>query len=429
MLWCWTAAFAASLPDLDEPLRTGASAPEDSAVVVGLGDYVFLPDVPYADRDATLVRDFLLSTRGVPRERVTVLSSGSREQIEAAVAGAGERTGAKGTVWLYFAGHGVASPRTGHRLLLGDDTRQAPEAFDARGVELDALVASAGSHGARVVTWVDACFNGTGRDGAPVVSGTRFAVPVWVGDAEAGRLSWAAAGPDQFARPLDVVQHGAFTWLAIGALRGWADGELDGARDGVVTAAEASTYVERALERLGLTDQDPVLVGAADWRLSERAPESPPELRPERFVGAPGGPVGPAPAPGRPGSINADLAGDWDPALVAKADAMGVHLPLRKTLIGYKDLDGDRLNRSDFERLAKATRRGRAGTTMRSFALPSTVVGFGLGFGGMTWALMNDTARDGGPIALGVGGGTLLVGGIGLLLGGQAMIEGAVQPR
>ena len=28
-----------------------------------------------------------------------------------------------GVVWVYFAGHGAASPETGERLLLGDDIR------------------------------------------------------------------------------------------------------------------------------------------------------------------------------------------------------------------------------------------------------------------------------------------------------------------
>lgn len=425
-------ASAGGPPDLDDPLRTGARAPADSAVVVGIADYVFLPDVSWADRDATLVRDFLVSTRGLSPDRVTVLEGGSREQILAAVEAAGRDTGGDGVVWVYFAGHGVASPQTGHRLLLGDDTRQAPEAFDARGVELDALVDLAGAGGAQVVTWIDACFSGTGRDGAPMVSGTRFAVPVWATEAAPSTLGWAAAGPDQFARPLDRVRHGAFTWLSVGALRGWADGELDGVRDGAVSAAEASTFVERALERVGLRDQDPVLVGdSARWVLSPTAPERAPALDEGWSAPGVGGglpPMGPAPRPvGIPLTLNADLAGSWDPALVAKADALQIHLPLRHGLLGYKDTDGERVPRHDFEKLARATRRGKTGNTLRTLGIPTMVAGMGVGMTSLALTFVNDDSDD--FVVPGVLGGVGLVGGMVMTVAGQGLITGAVQPR
>lgn len=419
-------ASASELPDLDEPLRTGASAPTDAAVVVGIADYLFLPDVPFADRDAALVRDWLVSTRGVPPDRVRVLTGGAREQIVAAVEAAGRDTGPDGTVWLYFAGHGVASPDTGRRLLLGDDTRQAPEAFDARGVELDALADLAAAGGGKVVTWVDACFNGTGRDGAAMVTGTRFAVPDWVSAARDGRLGWAAAGPDQFARPLEPARHGAFTFLSVGALRGWADGEVDGARDGVVTAAEATLYVDRALERLGLGDQDPVLVGdGSAWRLAERVGEAPPRLSASWTAPAalPAPPPLPAPAVA---SLNADLRGRWDPDLVAKADALEVHLPLDKGLLGYRDADGDRVRRGEYAQLVKATRRGRTGTTLQGVGLGTTMVGWIGVFALGTYGLAAQQPAVIGPTA--ASGGVALTG-LALLGIGQGKIESSVQPR
>ena len=53
-----------------EPLR----APDDAAVVIGIEDYAFLPDVPFAERDAQAVSDLLVYTIGVPADRVRVLS-------------------------------------------------------------------------------------------------------------------------------------------------------------------------------------------------------------------------------------------------------------------------------------------------------------------------------------------------------------------
>ena len=47
------------------------------------------------------------------------------------------------------------------------------------------------------------------------------------------------------AGSLESLEHGFFTWLVVGALRGWADGEVDGRRDGAVNAVEAGLFVER----------------------------------------------------------------------------------------------------------------------------------------------------------------------------------------
>jgi hypothetical protein len=203
-------------------------------------------------------------------------------------------------------------------------------------------------------------------------------------------------------------------------------------RDGAVSAAEASLFVERALERVGLRDQDPVLVGdSARWVLSPKAPERAPVL--EEGWSAPGvggglPPMGPAPRPvGIPLTLNADLAGSWDPALVAKADALQIHLPLRHGLLGYKDTDGERVPRHDFERLARSTRRGKTGHTLRTLGIPTMVAGMGIGMTSLALTIVNDDADD--FIVPGVLGGVGLVGGMVMTVGGQGMVTGAVQPR
>lgn len=75
-----------------------------------------------------------------------------------------------------------------------------------------------------------------------------------------------------------MTRHGAFTFFAVGAMRGWADGELDGRRDGVVAGEEARMYVQRALRGIGQNGQNPVWVGDADLLLSFGATEQGPPL-------------------------------------------------------------------------------------------------------------------------------------------------------
>ncbi|MBN2799133.1 MAG: caspase family protein [Deltaproteobacteria bacterium] len=274
------ALSAPTLPSIDQGLRSGATAPADAAVVIGLEDYAFVADVPFAHRDAQAFYEYLIYTRGVPSDHVRLLLSGGREQLLAALEQAAAEVGAGGTLWVYFAGHGAAATASGERILLGDDVRQDPTAFESRALSLSEIRGRAA--GRRLALFTDACYSGLGRSGEELVSGKRFAVPVRATTPQAETLEWTAAAGDQLSGPLDPAQHGAFTYFMIGALRGWADGQLSGAPDGVVTAEEADLYVRSALKTVQIADQTPELSvsGASSWVLSEGRLEAAPSLSP-----------------------------------------------------------------------------------------------------------------------------------------------------
>ncbi len=255
-----TGIASAGFPAHDAPFKSGHRAPADAAVIIGIEDYFALPDVPHATRDAQAVEDLLIYTLGVPTSQVIrVDAPASRERIEKALDQAADLVGTQGTLWVYFAGHGAASPSTGERLLLGVDTLPDADSFEARAVPIDAVRERVKGHGARTVLMVDACYSGASRAGADLLPGTRFAVPSYARPAESTWIEWHAAKPDQLSGPLDVARHGAFTWAMVGALRGWADGQLDDQPDGKVTVEEAQLYVEAALRTVGVTEQQPVL--------------------------------------------------------------------------------------------------------------------------------------------------------------------------
>ena len=273
-------ALAAELPSIDTPLRTGLSAKGDAAVVIGVEDYVYLPDATYASQDAQAMYDFLVYTRGVPSSRVALLQGGtSRRKIIEAVTTAGKQVGAGGTVWVYFAGHGSASPSTRERLILPENTLADAEDFDEQGVRLAELQRLAGSGGGEVLLITDACFTGAGRAGGTLLSGGRAWVPPQA-TAVGRSVQWDAAQANQVAGPLAAARHGAFTYFAIGAMRGWADGQVTGERDGVVTSEEAQLYVQEALRAVGIREQAPSLVGegAATRTLASGARERAPSL-------------------------------------------------------------------------------------------------------------------------------------------------------
>ena len=260
-------------PSIEAPLVTEVRNDTDAAVVIGLEDYAFLPDVPYAHRDADAVRDLLVSTQGIPPERVTLLQSGGIDQIRPALKAAGEAVGPEGRVWVYYAGHGAAHPETHKQALLGDDTRADPASFQSRGLPVEEVLELAGAGGGQPVVILDACFTGVGRGGDDLTGGQRFAIPSYALPETHDAILWSATGPGENSGPIDDVEHGAFTYFVVGALRGWADANGDGAVDG----SEAQDYVRRALRARQLRNQTPTWTGETDVVLIQ-ANEGGPEL-------------------------------------------------------------------------------------------------------------------------------------------------------
>ncbi len=282
--------LAAELPDIDAPLRTGASASNDAAVVIGNEDYIDVADVPYAAADADAFRNFLIYTRGVPQSQVQTLNDASPAEMQRAVERAAQEVGPGGVLWVYYAGHGAAHPTTRERVLLGRYAKLSPDPviFGEGVIRVQDLKAAASVGTGEAVFIVDACYSGTGRSGEALGDG-RFAVPTSYAAAPSAS-EWTATQPDQVASPLHAAGHGAFTYFAVGALRGWADGELDGRRDGEVSLKEAQAYVARVLREVGLRNQSPAVVGGDALALIYSGGlEAAPDLR--DFTSASSGPV------------------------------------------------------------------------------------------------------------------------------------------
>ena len=254
-----------TLPDLQEPAPTGQRSPQDFAVVIGVEDYSDVPDVPFAKRDALAFETWAMSTRGIPEARVRRLLDARAYEIESALDEAGKSVGKGGRVWVYFAGHGAMDPGGTRRLLLGRDAATDPGAFARFAVSVDDVQRRAGAGGGEVLMVLDACYNGGGRAGeGSLTAGKRLAVPTSLLTPTAGSVEWAATGPQEMSGPLPAAQQGLFTYFAVGALRGWADGEVDGTRDGMVTGEEAQRYVRRVLGTVQGGNQTPQLLAAQD---------------------------------------------------------------------------------------------------------------------------------------------------------------------
>ena len=239
-------------PDVDSAVRTGERATRDVAVIIGNEAYSELPQAAFASFDAHAFRDWIAYSRGVSRSRTVFLDNVDRDEMLKQVKRAGKRAPAHGTVWIYFSGHGTIADDGQSRVLLGVDATASDLA--SRGVslqEVSSTILRRRGGPDRVLFVLDAGFGNVGRDGLELVPGHEVTVPAGFPGLDERVVVWAAARDAQPAQPYALARHGLFTWTVLGALRGWADGELGDDPDGYVTLGEAMAFADRAARHLG----------------------------------------------------------------------------------------------------------------------------------------------------------------------------------
>ena len=323
---------AASWPELTSPAPTQGGGERDAALIVGIEDYAFVPDVPGARQNVSDWALHLTRTRQIPAERVLVLRDleATREAILDAAHKAAQMVSEGGVLWFVYVGHGAPGDQ-GQALLVGSDAQGTASSLKARGVshsDLARILRSGPAH--RAVALLDACFSGQTPSGTPLVEGLQPLVPVK--DAVDGVTLLSAGASDQFAGPLPGTARPAFSYLALGALRGWGDTD----RDGVVTPREVIRYTRDALRVLNpARAQTPQLEGPhQDAPLATRAGEAPPDLM--DIV------LGDSRPDERPPSAEASPPRDWH-----KPKALGRGLV--KLGLGVTRLDPGALNLTTFD--------------------------------------------------------------------------------
>ena len=251
-------AYGQPWPPLDEPADVESTGAADVAVIVAVEDYVFMPDVPGARTNARDWESFLREGLGVSTVLTLVNEQGVREEMLEAAARAVGQAQEGSTLWFVFIGHGAPAADGSDGYLVGADSQQNPRSIESRGVLRRELLATleAGPQ-KRTVVLFDACFSGQTASGQPLAEGIQPAVPVTaVATASIGTVVLAAAQSDEHAGSLPGVNRPAFSYLTLGALRGWAD---DG--DGNVTAAEAVEFARRELLAVPGRRQTPQVFG------------------------------------------------------------------------------------------------------------------------------------------------------------------------
>jgi hypothetical protein len=274
-----TMLFAAEpvWPDLAvQPAKMPVDLGRDVALVLAVEDYGHpaLPDVAGAEANARAWRDYL-KARGARTVKLMVNSDVTREKVLGTemVTGAASQLRALaapgGRVWVVFVGHGA--PGEGGGALVGWDATRDATGVRTRSIGQEALLDALGANdGVPVIAIFDACFSGRTAVGelAPGVQ------PVRAVEVRTARTSTilVAAKSNEYAGDLSGLNRPAFSWLVLGALRGWGDAN----RDGRVTASEAVDWAgAQMVELVNNRSQTPELFGEAGVALATGTESAP----------------------------------------------------------------------------------------------------------------------------------------------------------
>ena len=265
-------------PDIAAAAAGDKVGAEDVAVVVAIEDYLLVSDIEGATDNGKAWFEWLTRARGIPYDRITLLTDQKATDVEirAAVAAAAKQAGPSSTVWFVFIGHGAPAKDQKDGILVGVDAQQTVNGLYGRSVPQRELLDLLGKgKQANTVVVLDACFSGKATNGAPLVAGLQPLLPVKSAP-KSDAIVMTAGGSDEFAGPLPGGARPAFSYLVLGALRGWGDANGDGA----VTADEAITYARDTLRAtLSGRQQTPEKRGGkGEAVLSSGAAEAGPDL-------------------------------------------------------------------------------------------------------------------------------------------------------
>ncbi len=267
---------ATEYPPVGARLDGLGARPDDVAVVVGIEKYAFLPNVAGARESAYDWEDFFRDTLQMERVYTLIDEDADNVELEAHLERARSEVSANGRLWFVFVGHGAPGSDADDGLLVGMDARQSLASLESRSLRRSEVINELSRAPTDdVVVVLDTCFSGQTPDGDQLIEGAQPVMPSSTPrEAPSSALILSAARGDQLAGPLPGAERPSYSYLLLGALRGWA---VDGQGD--VSAGEAHRYVERQLRNVSSRRQSPQLQGPADRVLVRNTVEPAPEIR------------------------------------------------------------------------------------------------------------------------------------------------------
>ena len=256
--------------------KTAMSRPNAIAVVIGNRNYQHkdIPCVEYANRDAIIMREYLVQSLGFKPGNIIYKTDISKAGFEAIFGNFRNYKGRLNNyvkpgiseVFIFYSGHGAPDPNTQKGYFLPVDCE--PDAITLNGYPLDIFYSNLSKIRAKqIVVVLDACFSGGSSPGemivgsaSPALIKVRSSLP-----ASSNMTVIASSKADQISSWYNEKQHGLFTYFFLKGLSGNADKN----NDKTITLKEIYDYVSDQTDGVpywarrlhGGRIQEPVLIG------------------------------------------------------------------------------------------------------------------------------------------------------------------------
>lgn len=220
--------------DVDTPPLTGVSNPDAVAVVIGISKYKNkeIPGVDYAQRDAAVMKEYMVKTLGYKKENIMELydSDATLPDVRTNLISKLKRKGKEKDIFVFFSGHGTHDPDSKEAYLIPYDFD--PEDTENRGFPVKELYKALEEiKDAKSITVVlDACFSGFSGDGKALIKGVSaitFEVTNPLLRLKNARV-FTSSQKKEYSNWYPEKRHGLFTYYFLQGLRGKADRNNDG---------------------------------------------------------------------------------------------------------------------------------------------------------------------------------------------------------
>ena len=258
--------------DVDLNIPLGQKAGKfDVAVIIGNRNYAASgsPNVEFANRDAQVMREYLIRTMGYDPENILYAEDATLSKFNEFFGGERDHRGKlfrfvkekTSSVFVYYVGHGAPDLETSEAYFVPVDAN--PRDLKSNGYRLQTFYDNLAKIPAKKMTVVlDACFSGNSEKGLLFKDISPALVKVkkeFQGPANAVLITSAAV--DQVSTWYREKRHSLFTYYFLKGLQG----EADINKDLKITVGEMDNYLKEQVpymaRRLTGTEQQPVVTG------------------------------------------------------------------------------------------------------------------------------------------------------------------------
>ena len=277
LLLCFAPAGAdaqhVAWPSLETTPQLQQGQANDVALIIAIERYDHLPDIGGVLQNARDWEIFFRRGLGMRQVYTLINHEATREEMERLAKVAAEAAAEDSRLWVLFIGHGTPAPDGGEGALVGSDARQTVNSLAHRSLPQSRFLELLQQGAQRdTVIVLDTCFSGQTREGDALAEGAMPVVPVDTTPAvHSNVVMMTGARADQFAGALPGASRPAFSYLLLGAMRGWAASE-----NGEVSVSDAVSFARHHLRGVPGREQTPEIVGEAEFVLTRGARETDP---------------------------------------------------------------------------------------------------------------------------------------------------------